>query len=43
MIDRFDDRWGKHRVVVVFQGIRSSVFGEPWVDAFRPDELVVVA
>ena len=33
VVDGFDNRRGEHRVVVVFRGIHSPVFGEPWVEA----------
>jgi hypothetical protein len=42
VVDRLDDRWGEHRVVVMFAPIRAPHTGEPWVDAFTPAELVIV-
>jgi hypothetical protein len=29
-------------VIVVFRAIVCPLFGSPWVDAFTPDELVLV-
>ena len=43
VVDRFDERWGDDCVVLVFGGIRCSPFGSTWVDAFTPDELVLIA
>lgn len=40
--DRRAHQSGGYHVLVVFQTIRSPIFGEPWVDAFRPDGLVIV-
>jgi hypothetical protein len=42
-VDRIDEGRGEHRVVVVFPGIHAPPFGSRWVDAFRPDELVLLA
>jgi hypothetical protein len=42
VVDRVDDRYGDHCVVVRFLTIACPPFGSPWVDAFTPEELVVV-
>ena len=41
-VDRIDDRHGEHCVVVVFRAIPCPPFGEPWVDAFTPEELLPI-
>jgi hypothetical protein len=41
-VDRIDERYGEHCVIVVFRGIACPPFGAPWVDAFTPDELMAV-
>jgi hypothetical protein len=38
-VDRLDDRFGDHPIVVVFNGLRHPPFGEPWVDTFSAVEL----
>ena len=43
VVDRIDERFGEHCVIVVFRGIRTAPFGGPWVDAFTPDELLLVS
>ena len=43
VVDRIDERRGEHCVVVVFRSTPCPPFGTPWVDAFTPDELVLVA
>jgi hypothetical protein len=43
VVDRIDERRSAHRVVVIFHGLHVPPFGSLWVDAFRPDELVLVA
>ena len=42
-VDHLDARYGEHCVVVVFPSLLKPIFGEPWVDTFTPDELVVVS
>jgi hypothetical protein len=39
IVDRIDERFGKHCVVVRFPTIVSPPFGSAWVDTFAPDEL----
>ena len=41
-VDRIEEHHGEHCVVVVFRSIPCPPFGSPWVDAFIPDELVLV-
>ena len=38
-MDQIDERYGEHRVVVVFPGIRVPPFGTAWCDAFAESEL----
>jgi len=38
-VDQIDERYGEHRVVVVFPGIRVPPFGTAWCDAFAESEL----
>jgi hypothetical protein len=42
-VDRIDARYGDHSVVVMFLTIACPPFGSPWVDAFMPDELVLIS
>lgn len=42
VVDRIDERYGQHCLIVLFLTIRTEPFGTAWVDAFRADELVRV-
>lgn len=42
VVDRMDERYGEHCVVVRFPTIKTEPFGEAWVDAFTPAELVLI-
>jgi hypothetical protein len=41
-VDRLDERFGDHPIVVVFNGLRHPPFNDPWVDAYSPVELEVI-
>lgn len=43
VVDRIDNRYRDHRVIVRFPSLHCPPFGTVWVDAFRADELVMVA
>jgi hypothetical protein len=40
VVDRLDERYGDHLVVVRFPTVIVPPFGHAWVDAFAPDEVV---
>jgi hypothetical protein len=42
-VDRIDERYGEHSVVVVFPTIACPPFGSAWVDTFAPGELVLIS
>jgi hypothetical protein len=41
-VDRYDDRFGDHPIIVVFNTLRHPPFNDPWVEGFSPVELEVV-
>src|SRR5215218_8455180 len=38
-VDRLDDRFGDHPIIVVFNTLRHPPFNDPWVEGFSPVEL----
>jgi hypothetical protein len=43
VVDRLDDRFGDHPIIVVFISLRHPPFGEPWVEGFSDVELERIA
>jgi hypothetical protein len=39
VVDRLDERYGDHPVVVRFPTVTVPPFGQAWVDGFAADEL----
>jgi hypothetical protein len=39
VVDRLDDRFGDHPIIVVFNALRHPPFNDPWVESFSPVEL----